>query len=211
MHKKQQKWTITIPDFISHIKLSEKTRAKYYKQHENIPKKYCKDGIVFSKEGHACNAKTGEKIVKNWKKAGTPNMMKINGQDLWSGLNPFTRNKMAEQLHNFYAKYVKEQLIDKGVTKIPLDNTKRLVILFTLFDPEFENLDNDNNEYILKKTFLDTITRQNKNKKEHKKLGLIPDDSRKYVLTAPFVSYKGEKREMVIDMILVNSDYKLEI
>jgi hypothetical protein len=209
MHK--NKWKICIENHISYIKLSEKTRAKYYKETDKIPKKYIKQGIVF-KNGVAHYIDNDEKVVKNSKKAGLPNMMKINGQDIWSGLNPHIRNKIASQMHEFYTKHVKEQIIDKGTNFIQIADNQRLIVLFHFYDDLVQIQDIDNNAFIFVKTFLDTITTKRSNKTDdHIKLGLIKDDSPKYIKGIYYDFTESSTRKLEIELVLVDKNYKITI
>lgn len=205
MNKKKKEWFVTISDFLTHIKLSEARRAKYFTaidfKNNKIPKKYIKEGVEFDKNGRAINAKTKELIVKNPKTAGTPRYWKINGQDLWSGnLHHSVRAKMNEQLHNHFAKYIIEQIkIEQNTKLIPLTSDERLQIHFLFKDKLEQSQDIDNMAIIYVKTFLDTLTQSsNKNQTNIQKTNLIPDDNLRYINQVSYRFEQSEQRELLV-------------
>lgn len=196
---------MSIPDYLTHIKLSEARRAKYFTstdfQNQKIPKKYLKDGIEFDKKGRALNAKTKELIIKNPKTAGTPKYWKISGQDLWSqNLHHSTRAKMNEQLHNHFAKHVIEQIkIEQGTKLIALSPDERLQVHFLFRDKLEQSQDIDNLAVIYVKTFLDTLTQnRNQNQVNIQKTNLIPDDNLRYINYVGYGFEESQQRELVI-------------
>lgn len=152
---------ITIPDFITHFKISEKRRAKYFKEEDVLPKKYSHLKEYDSK-GRLLD-ETGTPVIKNSRTAGKPRLQKINGQAIYSGMNPHLRSKMMDQMHEFFNGH-----IDKldPVTEFPI------CVALTFSDSSGETLpDVDNQSWIYVKAILDCM--------QHS--GIIPNDSPEYV------------------------------
>lgn len=207
MTKQKNEWKVIIPDYLTHIQLSQARRAKYYTKDdlfiEAIPKKYMKDGIEFDKKGRAINAKTKEVLVKNSRSAGTPRFWKINGQDLWSGnLHHSTRSKLNEQLHKHFAKFIIEQIqVEQRTSFIPLKENERLFVSFLFKGKVEQSQDIDNLAIIYVKTFVDTLTQySNKNQSNIQKIGLIPDDNVKYIRGIKYEFEECEERSLEVTL-----------
>ena len=129
-----KKYTIEIPNYITHIKLSESRRAKYYTvtEEDRIPKKYKKLGISYDKKGIALDNE-GEKIIKNTRVAGTPKLWKINSQDLYSGnLHHHSRAKIMVELHKYFVDVVTKNLLKSlKDNKIVLEEGQKLAFYYT--------------------------------------------------------------------------------
>ncbi len=186
MVEEKNTWIVIIPQYLTHIQLSKARRPTYYSKKDQIiggiPKKYMKDGIEFNSKGRAINAVSKEIIIKNSKSSGTPKLWKINGQDLWSGnLHHSTRSKMNEQLHEFFAGFITDQIQNEQKTlEIKLKNDERLHIHYLFRDVIGQDIDNLANIYV--KTFQDTLSKSKDKKYGHiKKVGLIPDDNPRYI------------------------------
>lgn len=186
MVEEKNTWIVIIPQYLTHIQLSKARRPTYYSKKDQIiggiPKKYMKDGIEFNSKGRAINAVSKEIIIKNSKSSGTPKLWKINGQDLWSGnLHHSTRSKMNEQLHEFFANFIKDQIQNEQKTlEIKLKSDERLHIHYLFRDVIGQDIDNLASIYV--KTFQDTLSKSKDKKYDHiKKVGLIPDDNPKFI------------------------------
>jgi len=180
-----------IPHFIEYIKLSEKRRAVYYKEGNRIPKKYQNEHYYFGKDGILRNVETNERIIKNTRTAGKPNMKKINSQYFWSGSNPHIRRKIKRDMSNYLLGYIKH---------IPSVRNKQypIGVNFILYDTIDGENDLDNFVYIWFKVVLDTLTAK---EMDHKPV--IIDDSRKYLqkLGIEFVEIdKHEDRKLVVQI-----------
>ena len=75
---------IDVNAFIEKIELSKKKRPQYYKGKVKIPKKYKTDDYEFDKNGILINLTTSEKVVKNTRSVGLPNVKTITGQYFWN-------------------------------------------------------------------------------------------------------------------------------
>jgi len=123
---------VEIPNYITHVKLSNRRRAKYYTTKSKIPKKY--KNYKFNTENFLID-KLGNKIISNPKVVGTPNMKKINGQDFYrGGNNPIIRSKIVLKMKSFWTdklKKCKKININQYPLKLSLD----------FYVPENENFD----------------------------------------------------------------------
>lgn len=193
--------TITIPEYIYQIKLSEKQRAKYYSKTPGVQRvtkitKWAEKLIKgVNKEGYYIG-EDGGRIIANFKKAGTPKMLPINGQLFYSqNGGEFTRAKVVNELHAFYAPYV------ELIQKFKKENYP-LVITYNWFCPYHDKtMDNFNWAIAYVKTFEDVLTN----------LEVIEDDAVRF-MSGNMAIYtpveKQEDRKIVID---IWQDNRLEI
>jgi hypothetical protein len=207
------KWTVEIPDYVTHITLSKQRRKKYYtvEEQDKIPKKYLKQGICFV-DNIATLCSTKEKIVKNSKSAGTPKYWKINGQDLWNGnLHPHVRAKVSKELHQYFGRIIDENLVQKGVSSIEIGEDKRLFFIYT-FNINIKGSQDIDNMNVYIKTFSDTLTtRNNPNQSDVVKMGIIPDDNPQHVkgYAAQIMQHESKTHSLTIDFYLVDKDFSL--
>lgn len=211
-----KKYTIEIPDYITHIKLSESRRAKYYTitEEDRIPKKYKKLGISYDKKGIALDSE-GEKIVKNTRVAGTPKLWKINSQDLYSGnLHHHSRAKIMVELHKYFVDVVTKNLLKSlKANKIELEEGQKLAFYYIFEGSLKKNTgDLENKSYLYNKTFLDTITTNEltlTKEKNRYKMGIIPDDSLGYVYNINFNFIEKEEEKLIINIYICDKDFNI--
>lgn len=184
--------TIEIPEYIYQIKLSEKQRCKYYSTipgRNRVTKitKWAEKLIKGTDENGYYIGADGGRIISNFRNAGTPKMLNINGQLFYSqNGGEFTRAKVVTELHAFYKPFV------EAIKKIKKEHYP-LVITYNWFCPyEHKTLDNFNWATAYVKTFEDVLTN----------LGVIEDDEVRF-MTGSFPIYtpveKIEDRKIVID------------
>lgn len=122
------------------------------------------DGWIWSREPH-------QKVIRNFKTAGKPNMQKISGQAIWDGeLSRYSRARVKRFLTDYFTPNITRQL---PITLIPPgDKVIHFEFIF------FRNMqlthrlqDIDNHAFLYIKAFLDTVVL----------LKLIPDDSPDWV------------------------------
>ena len=211
-----KKYTIEIPDYITHIELSKSRRAKYYTitEENRIPKKYKKLGISYDKKGIALDS-VGDKIVKNTRVAGTPKLWKINSQDLYSGnLHHHSRAKIMVELHKYFVDVVTKNLLKSlKDNKITLEEDQKLAFYYTFEGSLKKNTgDLENKSYLYNKTFLDTITTNEltltKEENRHK-MGIIPDDSLGYVYNINFNFIEKEEEKLIINIYICDKDFNI--
>lgn len=109
---------INIDNYIREVVISKAVRAKY---------KLNKDG---------------DKVVSNPRSAGKPRYKKINGQDLWSGINHNLRSKIAKELKIFFYEHFRNKKIKIKKKDYPLS----IAIIFYGPLGEFD-LDNHSSWY----------------------------------------------------------------
>lgn len=211
-----KKYTIEIPNYITHIKLSESRRAKYYTvtEEERIPKKYKKLGISYDKKGIALDNE-GEKIIKNTRVAGTPKLWKINSQDLYSGnLHHHSRAKIMVELHKYFVDIVTKNLLKSlKDNKIVLEEGQKLAFYYT-FEGSLDKNKSDlgNKSYLYDKAFQDTITQRdlsNTKQENVHKIPIIEDDSLGYVYNINFNFIEKEEEKLIINIYICDKDFNI--
>lgn len=211
-----KKYTIEIPNYITHIKLSESRRAKYYTvtEEDRIPKKYKKLGISYDKKGIALD-NVGEKIVKNTRVAGTPKLWKINSQDLYSGnLHHHSRAKIMVELHKYFVDVVTKNLFKSlKDNKIVLEEGQKLAFYYT-FEGSLDKNKSDlgNKSYLYDKAFQDTITQRdlfNTKQENVHKIPIIEDDSLGYVYNINFNFIEKEEEKLIINIYICDKDFNI--
>lgn len=173
---------ITIPQHITHVKLSNSRKAKYYKRGSKMPDKYLNRKVYkFDTKGYLCDP-AGERVVANPKSVGTPKLLKINGQSIYSGnMSPIVRSKVVNQIKDSFAPYL------KGIEPVSVP----VQLEADLYSPvAAKNWDLDN-QWIYNKCFLDALVAN----------GIIPDDNIMFVTQAPSLRFFPvddlEKRKLV--------------
>lgn len=150
-------------------------KEKYYVKGDHIPKKYLKDKFEFDKTNVLVDLETGNKIVKSKKK---PRVIKIHGQLIWSGINHFTRSKIAKEMKTYFY----EQFRDT-IPELLDPSTYPLGIRIDVYDNIEEGEDLDNMMFIYRKAIHDALcgnvdfkkTAIGKYKNGRVKYGFIPD------------------------------------
>jgi hypothetical protein len=184
---------VEIPNFIEKIKLSEHRRAKYYKSTDKIPKKYQTEGFGIGKHGYLINIETGEKIIKNTRTVGKPNVKIISGQYYWQGAHPHIRRKMKKEMSESFCPYlsglpiVKEEQYPIGV---------RIDLYDSLDDGTHQDIDNF--MFLYRKVIHDVLADVLGNCKK-----VIKDDSKEYIQDIPSRFYPiddHEKRKLVVEI-----------
>lgn len=171
---------IIIPDYITHIEVSKSRRKKYFKKGQTRPKKY-EHLTEFDKKGRLLD-EDGEPVTANPRVAGTPRLLKINGQALYSSQNPFTRSKMVSQMKEFF---------QPEVAKLQKPIEYPITVVFTFGYTDNSSKPDVDNLWIYRKTILDAMTAA----------GIIPDDSPEYV-NGCFDKYKlTQERQLTIRII----------
>lgn len=186
---------VIIHKYIRNVVTSESRRATYYKQGENLSKKYILGKnchwMEIKKKGTLLVDEDGELIVKNSKAAGTQKTKRINGQDLHAlTLMDYDRSKII--------KAIKKQMVPE-VAKLEPINIYPLIIECDLYDtfmdmeyikadgkPKDVNWDIDNRFIFYGKVLPDVLTGcLTKDEESGLMIAtskvIIPDDSRKWI------------------------------
>lgn len=175
---------ITIPEYITHVQLSKSRRPKYYTRKQKIPKKYAKYK-KYDLKGRLLGP-DGEPIIANAGVVAKPRMLKINGQQLYSGnMNAMVRSKVVNVIKDFMFDFVKD--VEPMTVPIRVESD--------LYAPlAAKNWDLDN-QWIYHKCFLDALV----------KAEVIPDDNVMFVTQAPafrfFPVEHKEERKIVYRLI----------
>ena len=152
---KKEVLRIEIPEFITHVKLSNKRRAKYYTKGKKIPTKYTTSEYTYNKEGILIHKVTRLPIISNPRSVGTPRIKKINGQDIYRGNNdPHVRSKMVSSMKEFFSNEVRK----RKVQPIPLDHYPLEMELEMHLPNAGEAFDIDNAGWLYVKVIQDVLT-----------------------------------------------------
>ena len=176
---------LIIPEYITHVELSKKRKTKYYTKGSKIPKKYSQFK-KFDLKGRLLGA-DGYPLVANPATAGQPRLLKINGQQLYSGnMNPMMRSKVVGLIKQFFKPFAES---------VPVQEELPLRIESDLYTPlAAKNWDLDN-QWIYHKCFLDALVAA----------GKVPDDNVMYITQAPAFRYfpvdNPEERKIIYRLI----------
>lgn len=209
-----KKWTCTIPDYPTEIKVSESRRATYWSKGDVLPKKYSDVKLYdFNTEGTLEEIATGEKVIKNAKTAGKPRMLTINAQKIYVGIHHSVRSKIVNELHTIFNREFKAQLPAKIDTK-----DKKILIglhFYDFYTTKLPDLDNLANLFV--KCGIDCLTTVN-NPNQVKatvthKLGILPDDKMIFI---PHIMYEFtdvtdlKDRKLVFNIYEVSPGFTME-
>jgi hypothetical protein len=195
---------VLIPKWENRVQLSMRTKTKYWlaKDFNKLPKKHLENinlqnkfklikGILYLID------KNGDRFIKNSKKAGTPKFWRINGQDLYNAvLNYIIRAKVADYYHNYFSKYIKEQLQPINFTEDMIDNYG-LSISCDIYEIKQFPIPDVSNMWLLEKFFEDSLVN----------CGIIPDDNPNYVIESGRKRYfwvsNPEERKLIFYITLI--------
>lgn len=211
-----KKWTCSIKDYPTEIKVSDAQRARYWEKGDELPKKYSDTSKYdWNTDGVLEDLSTSEKVIKNIKSVGKPRMLTINAQRIYVGIHHSVRSRIVNELHEIFNKEFKAQL----PAKIKLDGTNKILIGLHFHDtytPKLPDLDNLANLFV--KCGIDCLTTVN-NPNQMKglsithKLGILPDDKMIFI---PHIMYefthvdKKEDRKLDFNIYLVKDDFTIE-
>lgn len=180
----EREWKVEIPEWASTYQKSAKRAPKYweYKDKDKLPKKHVErlreTPLIIGKKAYCCDSEE-ERFLKNTKTAGKPNLWVLNGQDLYNAtVNWRLRKTIAKFYHNYFSKYIKEQL-----QPIELREGEKFSISCDMYDIRRYPMPDASNMWLLEKFFEDALQEQ----------GIIPDDSPDYVIES------GRKRYYWVD------------
>lgn len=176
-----EKFNIIFKLYPEEMKLSEKKREIWIHQSEgpNIPKGIAKEintkgaagNYYFDHQGWVIDRRTEEKVVRNIRTAGKPNMQKISGQSIWSGeVSRFARNKLKIFLTEYFTPAIVRHWPEKIFTTADKSFHFEFIFYFPLQLRNMTAQDIDNHSYPYTKAFMDTLVN----------LSIIKDDSPAY-------------------------------
>lgn len=174
---------IEIPEYITHIKLSNKRRPKYYqlKGKKWKPKDLSKtlqsklDSKEYGITGAYLVDENKQKVIANPIAAGTPKFLKLGGNDFTTGFgSPHIRNKVVTELKKFFLPFIIDQLK-------PIDrNDTPLIIEWELHAPIPKIMYDLSNLWFYYKYFEDCLfEKQDNNGKSI--TPILPDDNLQYI------------------------------
>lgn len=174
---------VHIPDYITHVKLSSKRRAKYFMRGDNIPKKYLNSGCSFNSKNQLIDL-DGSLVIKNPRVAGTPSWKKINGQEFYQGMgNPIMRSKIIGAMKDFFRPYFDDI---QPILHFPI------AVELEIHDNPTDEFDIDNLSWVYTKVILDVMAEK----------GIIPDDNVNYITKSggcQFVRTKeGQQKQLIV-------------
>ena len=210
-----QKWSASIPDYPTEVKVSEKRRAVYWTQQDRIdlkvPKKYRNlHDFIPDKDGILIDRATKEKLVANPLIAGTPRMLPINAQKIYVGIHHSVRSIIVNNLHTLFHDAFKTQF----PAKIVLGPHKILIGLHfhDVYTTKLPDLDNLASLFV--KCGIDCLTDETNTKQVHPhKLGILPDDK---LIFIPHIFFEytpvddKAKRKLDFNIYLVDENFSIE-
>lgn len=193
---------VTIPNFILEVKLSESRRTKYFSVGAKVPKKYLdkskygyKSGFpgVNKRVSFLYELKSGERIIANPRIAGTPKIMRINGNHFYAGFASYMiRDKIVDTIKTSLTPYFNATWWNGKKLEANLLKTHYpLYLEFQYHEVRKNAQDIDNKRYIYEKCTLDLL----------QLLGIIPNDNVDYItkLSSEFFEVpEPNKRKLVI-------------
>lgn len=204
--------TVTIPEYIRRVKLSEARRAKYYELGKKPPKakkyhdkkKYEYREIKgFGKRRFLVDKETGDRVIANPRAAGTPNYIVINGQKIYNGevSGPF-RNKLMKAIKKEMSKYTDTL---KPIKDFPIRINLEIHDVIQEDGSSYWDVDNRSWPYI--KAFQDCLTGDRGNCKK-----IIEDDHCVYVTQPPvplFIPVGNSKDRKLVFKITKETDDRI--
>ena len=201
------KITVEIPNYIRDIKLSNARLRKYYEKGKALPKakKYLDDSVyewkVFKDNREfLTEIETGERVISNPRSAGTPRILRINGQKLYNGeITKHLRNKVLSSIKSQFSKYINTlEVIDAD--QYPLKLT--LEIHDTIHAEGSSSLwDADNRSWPYIKAFQDCLTGNTDKEGKRRNKQIIPDDNILFITGPPATRFipieEGDTRKLV--------------
>jgi len=180
-------YKIEISNYMKYVQLSKQRRAKFFKKGQKIPKKYLhnEDFFNFNSKGILVNVTDDSKVIANPRVAGTPRMKKIRGNDIWSGMDPFLRAKIAKDVKNYF-----KDIYKKNNLKMLKSTDYPIGVYLEFHDIINEDTqDIDNLSLVYRKCSLDAL-----------KSVVIEDDMPNYVQEIPcsFIPIDNENNNKLI-------------
>lgn len=191
-------WKVICPNENTFI-LSKSQKPKYwlFKDLAKIPKKYrhnlSTEALVIGKMIYA-KTTDNERIIKNTKSLGKPKVWTLNGQMLYSGvMHHSLRAKIRDHYHKLFRGCIK----DANLKAIDIPLGSSLKISVDIYELNKGHLPDALNLWPLIKWFEDTLV----------ELGIIPDDSPKYVRSSGENTYiwvdNENERKLVFKIQLI--------
>lgn len=183
---------VIIPQWENHYVKSQKKASKYWKWQEvsRMPLKHLtvlrETPIKVGNYLYACDSE-GNRFLKNTKTAGKPNIWIMNGQDLYNGtLNWRLRKSIAKYFHEYFSKYIKEQL-----KPLEISEGMKISVSCDIYEIRRGNMPDISNMWLLEKFFEDAL----------QECSIIPDDNPDYIIESGRKKYywvnNPEERKLI--------------
>lgn len=191
-------YQVIIPEWEYYYIKSQKTNPKYWlwKDREKLPLKYKSilrnAPLILSAKAYCCDIDK-QRFIKNPNKQGKPNVWVLNGQDLYSAvLNWRLRKQVAEYYHNYFKKYILQQL-----KPIKIPKGKYLSISCDIYEIKRGNMPDVSNMWLLEKFFEDALQEG----------GIIEDDCSDIVIESGRKRYHWvktpEERKLIFNINII--------
>lgn len=142
---------VAIVNFIKYIQLTKTRRPVYYKNGDKVPKKYSGNNYGFEDKEpyYLINIESKERVLKN--KVDKPRILKIRGQEVWSGMSHYKRSRISKDMKLYFYEKLSEikPLLDPSIYPIG--------IRIDVYDHLEEGEDLDNFMLIYRKTIHDAL------------------------------------------------------
>lgn len=186
-----------IVPLITHVKLSDKQRKRYYIMDKREPtakkfedERYFYDKVGKDKDWYLYDKKdvdkkgNPKKVIANPESYGKPRLMKINGNAIYSGnMSHHVRNKVVTEMKKHYKPHI-QRLEPVNKSDYPI----RVWIDFNGHTQPKHARDGDwdiDNQWIHSKVIMDCLT----------ECGIIIDDSIRFVSAAPYLRFFSIREE----------------
>ena len=190
---------VVIPQWKDRVAFSQRTKNKFWewKDRDKLPKKYkdilASTPLISGSKAYCVGSDGSGVMLKNTKKAGTPNEWVLNGQTLYNAvLNWRQRKIVAKYYHDYFSGYIKAQL-----TPIKF-NGEVLSVSCDIYEVQRGQMPDVSNMWLLEKFFEDAL----------QECGIIPDDSPKYIMESGRKRYhwveSEEERKLVFTIQVLN-------
>lgn len=172
---------IVIPQYLTKVKTSNKRRAKYYTDKDDIPKKYKDLAFKKFKDKTYLIDEKGKKVIKNSISVGKPRFQALSGNQFSSGfLTPKFRSILTGKLKDHYRPYVQQYVQEHGpILLYPLKVTWQVYTTV-----EEDNWDISNFSFYWK-YFEDCLFETVHPSTGKPLLPLIPNDTIRFITASP--------------------------
>jgi hypothetical protein len=180
-----ERFNLILKDYPEKMMLSKERRTLYYHESDTQLPKMIKEDIGNIKAqanetskyyidslGWVWDRVSGEKVIKNSRTAGKPNMQKISGQSIWNGaVDMYARNNLKKFLSEYFRPSIARHLPSNLVTPAGEYFHFEFIFFVPIVARKWVAQDIDNHAYPYVKAFLDTVTT----------MKVIPDDSPRFL------------------------------
>jgi len=147
--------TIEIPQFITRVKMSDRSRKTYYRKHvDRLPIKYETERYIWKKFGrfqYLYDTVEEERVVKNIRTLGVPKYETIAGNTSYAGWHPAVRSKLIEEIKDSFRPHLANV---QPITETPIRISMQIHTVPGACDWDLDNL------WIYHKAFGDLLQQE---------------------------------------------------